>query len=91
MHALWSARQLGALLLAYGGGFGAARLVDDAVAGIVGLLTGLAAGSLVYAMIFLALGGFNDRDRRRFGDVKRRVGNRRKSVPLTNVKEPGNA
>jgi O-antigen/teichoic acid export membrane protein len=70
---LWPARQIVALLVAYAAGFAVAQLVDTWLDGIAGLVPALLAGSVVYAAVFLALGGVDARDRQRFGEIRERL------------------
>jgi O-antigen/teichoic acid export membrane protein len=64
---LWPVRQMAAMLIAYAGGFGAARGMDAALPGVAGLVPALIAGCAAYAAIFVAAGGVTSRDRRRLG------------------------
>ncbi len=70
---LWPTRQLAALVLAYAGGFAVARVLDSALPGVIGLLAGLAAGTVAYGLCLLFLGGMLPRDRTRASAVLRAV------------------
>ncbi len=78
MLALWPARQVAGLVVAYGGGFGSARLVDSLLPGAFGLAAALCAGAVAYAACLLIVGGVLPRDRRRFEAVVRAVAPRSK-------------
>jgi O-antigen/teichoic acid export membrane protein len=65
MRVLWPARQGAAILVAYAAGFAAARGVVAVLPGVAGLIPALGAGTLVYAVAFVAAGGVNERDRHR--------------------------
>ena len=73
---LWTVREMVALAIAVGGGFITARAVDSAIDGLAALIPALVAGTVVYAGLFLALGGFNARDRDRLGRLIWRLRNR---------------
>jgi O-antigen/teichoic acid export membrane protein len=77
LHRFWPYRNLVALLLAYGAGFAAARAVDNALDGAVGLLAALAAGSVAYALCVLLGGGVLHRDLARFSGLLGRLSRRR--------------
>ena len=66
---LWPARERLALLLAYGGGLFAARLVDVSLAGAVGLLVGMVSGAAAFVGMLLAMGAVNSRDRNRLASL----------------------
>ena len=70
---LWPVRQFAALAAAYAAGFAAARLVDDALDGAVGLLCALPAGAIAYLAVFVALGGVGPRDRVRLRWARERL------------------
>jgi O-antigen/teichoic acid export membrane protein len=63
----WPARQMAAVLAAYGAGFAAARAVETALPGLAGLVPALVVGCAAYAAVFAAAGGVTSRDRRRLG------------------------
>lgn len=65
MRTLWPVRCLGSILVAYGVGFAAARLVDDALPGPLGAVVALAAGVLAYIAALVGTGGLLARDRQR--------------------------
>jgi O-antigen/teichoic acid export membrane protein len=69
LHALWSRREMAAVVAAYALGFLAARLVDDALGGHLGTLVALTAGSLAFAAAFVVGGGINRRDRNRLQEM----------------------
>jgi O-antigen/teichoic acid export membrane protein len=78
MRHLWPARQLAGLLVAYAGGFALAHVLDSALPGVIGLLASLIAGSLVYGLCLLVVGGLLPRDRSRASAVVRVVAPRSK-------------
>lgn len=67
----WRLRERFALLLAYAAGFGSARGVEQALPFWPGIFAALAAGALAFVVVLLLAGGFNHRDRARFGDLLR--------------------
>ena len=67
------ARQLAGLGAAYAGGFFAARLVDDQLSGVGGLLLALLAGSIAFVLLALAVAGTTARDRERVRQLRRAV------------------
>jgi O-antigen/teichoic acid export membrane protein len=73
LTSLWPARQLAALVIATGAGFGAARAVDEALGGVLGTLLALTAGSIVYCALLLVAGGIGERDRERLRAVAARL------------------
>jgi O-antigen/teichoic acid export membrane protein len=77
VRTLWHPREALALVLAFGAGFAAARLVDASLGGLVGLLPALLAGTAAYAGVFAVAGGINDRDRKRLAVLGRRLRRRR--------------
>jgi O-antigen/teichoic acid export membrane protein len=77
VHVLWPLREMLVLALAYGAGFGAARLVDSSVEGLFGLAPALVVGGLAFAGVFWLAGGVNPRDRERLASVMARVRKRR--------------
>jgi O-antigen/teichoic acid export membrane protein len=64
-RASWLARQTGALVAAYAGGFWVARAVERHVSGTLGLLLALVTGLLAYIVIAVSLGGLTEDDRGR--------------------------
>lgn len=66
---LWPLRELVVLPVAYAAAFGASRGVYEAIGDLIGLLAGIAVGFVVYALIFGALGAFNERDRARLREM----------------------
>lgn len=58
-------RQLAGLAAAYASGFVVARAISEGIDGVPGLLLGLTAGTVAYAVAALAVGGTKDRDRQR--------------------------
>lgn len=64
-RASWLVRQLAGLGTAYAAGFLVARLVERQFAGVFGLTLALAAGSLAYAVVGVAVGGTTGQDRDR--------------------------
>jgi O-antigen/teichoic acid export membrane protein len=73
----WPLQERFALVAAYAAGFAAAHVCQNAARATPGLLLALAAGSLTYAALFLALGGLNARDRRRLGELGEWIRERR--------------
>lgn len=69
LHATWPRRERAVLAAAYLAGFLAANAVERSTDSLAALPFCLAAGALVFAVVFLAAGGVNDRDRRRIGEV----------------------
>lgn len=65
LRATWPLRQRFALVVAYAGGFAAARLVETAAPSLAALPLCLAAGSVAYLCLLIGLGGVDDRDRER--------------------------
>ena len=70
-------RNMAVLVLAYGAGFGAARVLDTTLDGAIGLLAGLAAGTLAYVLCVILGGGVLQRDLVRFSGVLGRLSRRR--------------
>lgn len=70
-HELWGHRQIVAPVAAYASGFIAARAVHASLPALAALPVTLAAGALVFAAVFVMLGGFNERDRARLSDMTR--------------------
>jgi O-antigen/teichoic acid export membrane protein len=80
---LWKPRQQVAVALAYGAGYLVAKVVDDRVPGVLGLVAAVPAGSLAYGAVFVGFGGLGRRDHARLGSVLRRMrGARRSAVPV---------
>jgi O-antigen/teichoic acid export membrane protein len=77
VHVLWPPREMLVLVLAYGAGFGAARLVDSSVEGLFGLAPALVVGGLAFTGVFWLAGGVNPRDRERLASVTAGVRKRR--------------
>jgi O-antigen/teichoic acid export membrane protein len=69
LRATWPLRERFALLAAYAAGFAAAHATEQAVPSAAGLLLCLPASVLAYAVVFLACGGANQRDRQRLREV----------------------
>jgi O-antigen/teichoic acid export membrane protein len=82
VRALWPLRELVALALAYAAGFGAARLVDSAIDGLLALIPALVAGTVAFVLVFWLAGGVNPRDRDRLTELKERLAHRRRGRPL---------
>lgn len=76
VHALWPAREILALIVAYAAGFIVARLIDHAIGGLAALVPAVGAGALTYCLMFWLAGGVNDRDRERIADVRSNFGRR---------------
>jgi O-antigen/teichoic acid export membrane protein len=74
---LWPLRQLLVLPVAYAAGFVVARALDAGVSGLGGTVLGLALGAAAYLVALVALGGFGDRDRSRWAEVRGRLDRRR--------------
>jgi O-antigen/teichoic acid export membrane protein len=85
LRTIWPLRERLALLAAYAGGFAAAHAVELEFKTIPALPLCMAAGTVAYGLIFVALGGINARDRRRLRDaaalLARRTGRGRSSDP----------
>ena len=62
---LWPGRQVIGVAAAFAGGFGMARMLDDAVPGLAGLVLALVFGLVAYGALLIAVGGLLPRDRRR--------------------------
>jgi O-antigen/teichoic acid export membrane protein len=69
LRATWPLREQLALVVAYGVGFAAARMVEKAVPSLYGMPLCLLAAALAYAVAFLLCGGINARDRSRIADA----------------------
>jgi len=69
IHAMWSLRERFALVAAYAAGFATSNLVEHEIPGIGGLPVCLLAGAAAYAVVSLAGGAVNERDRRRLGET----------------------
>lgn len=65
LRATWPLRERFALVVAYGAGFAAAHMTEQAIRSIPGLLLSLLAGTVAFAAAFCVLDGINVRDRRR--------------------------
>jgi O-antigen/teichoic acid export membrane protein len=70
---LWRAREQLAVVVAYAAGYAAARVVDQSVAGALGLVAAVPAGCVAYAAAFVAAGGVNRRDQARLRSVLARL------------------
>lgn len=66
---LWPVRSMIGLLLAYAGGFAAARLADLYIPWPGGMIVGLVAGSVAFVALLLTVGGIEPRDRARISDL----------------------
>jgi O-antigen/teichoic acid export membrane protein len=75
---LWPVRQVSALVASYAVGFLVARVVDDAVAGLLGTVAALCAGGAAYVAIFLLAGGLGPRDRERWASLQASFRERRR-------------
>jgi O-antigen/teichoic acid export membrane protein len=62
---LWPARQMFGLFGAYASGFAVSYSLDHLAPEPLGLILGLAGGTLTYAAVLLAIGGIDARDRER--------------------------
>jgi O-antigen/teichoic acid export membrane protein len=69
LRATWPLRERFALVSAYAGGFGGAKLLEHAFPSLAGLPFCLAGGTMVYAALFLLCGGLNERDRGRCSEA----------------------
>jgi O-antigen/teichoic acid export membrane protein len=69
----WPWRERLALALAYGAGFGAARVLERSLDSTAALPLCVAAGSLAYALVLVAAGGVNRRDRDRLDELAGRL------------------
>lgn len=70
-------RPAAALVAAYVAGFAGARVVDEAVAGPLGLPAALTAGTACFAVALVATGGVTPGDRERLSAIAERVRDRR--------------
>lgn len=73
----WPLRERFALVLAYGGGFATAHLVQLAAPSLAALPLCLAAGAAAYLAALVLCGGVNGRDRERIGELVDRLRSRR--------------
>jgi O-antigen/teichoic acid export membrane protein len=69
LRATWPLRERFALVAAYGTGFAAAHMTEQAVPSTFGLFLSLLAGTVAYAAAFFVLDGINVRDRGRLIEV----------------------
>jgi len=69
VHRLWPFRQVGALVVAYLLGMMVARVVALALDPLGGAVLGIAGGGCCYVLVFVGLGGINQRDKRRIQDI----------------------
>jgi O-antigen/teichoic acid export membrane protein len=73
MRLLWPVRQLIGLVSAYAAGYGVSWALDSTLGGMVGVIAGLACGSLAYVLCLLLVGGLLPRDRDRASAAISRV------------------
>jgi O-antigen/teichoic acid export membrane protein len=73
MRLLWPVRQLIGLVSAYAAGYGVSWALDSTLGGMVGVIAGLACGSLAYVLCLLLVGGLLPRDRDRASAAITRV------------------
>jgi O-antigen/teichoic acid export membrane protein len=85
LKATWPLRERGALLIAYGAGFAAARATEHAVPSTAGLLLCLVAGASAYVLAFRVFGGINLRDRGRASEAIRWFRSKREQRALPNL------
>jgi hypothetical protein len=85
LRATWPLRERGALLVAYGAGFAAARATEHTVPSTAGLLLCLAAGASAYVLAFRVFGGINLRDRGRASEAIRWFRSKREQRALPNL------
>ncbi len=71
LRATWPRRERLTLVAAYAAGFVAARLTEQVFPSLAGIPVCLAAGTVAYAAVFVALGAVNKRDRRRLTEAIR--------------------
>ena len=69
LRATWPLRERFALVAAYGAGFAAAHMTENAVPYPYGLFLSLFAGTIAYAGAFLIFDGINVRDRHRLIEI----------------------
>ena len=74
-------RQLAGLVVAYVTAFAAARVLDQALTQPFGLLAGLAAGSLVFVVAHVWVGGLLERDRQRIAQARSRLARAQATEP----------
>jgi O-antigen/teichoic acid export membrane protein len=95
LRSTWPLRERFALGAAYAAGFMAAKLAEHRFPSAVGIPICLAAGSIAYAVVFVAGGGINDRDRHRLVQAiamgrawrKRRAASRGPQIQVAGVAE----
>jgi O-antigen/teichoic acid export membrane protein len=78
---LWPLRQLLVIPVAYAAGFVSALVVDLSLAWPLGMFGGGALGCVVYAATLWLGGAFNERDKERYRDIRRKIAERRSPVP----------
>ncbi len=85
LRATWPLRERAVLLAAYGAGFAGAHAVEHAVPSTGGMLLALTAGTIAYAVVFLAGGGVNGRDRQRLIEAIAMIRSRRAPVVVASA------
>lgn len=70
--AIWPARSLLALAIAYAVGFGVAHAIDASL-GLLGVLVALPAGTAAFALAYVVAGGLTDQDRDNLSKLRLRV------------------
>jgi O-antigen/teichoic acid export membrane protein len=89
LRATWPLRERAVLLTSYAAGFAAAHVVEHAEPSTWGMLLALAAGTVAYAVLFLAGGGLNGRDRERLLDAVALIRSRRAKATTAPGSEGG--
>lgn len=73
LTSLFPVRQMVAIPLAYGAGFIAARVVDQALPAFAGVPSGMVLGAVAFAGVIALVGGWHDRDRDRIVGILARL------------------
>jgi O-antigen/teichoic acid export membrane protein len=88
LRATWSLQERVVLVLAYGAGFAASRLVEEALPSPAALPLVLVAGALAFLGALVLGGGVNQRDKQRLGEALHSVRTRLGRGPATPVPQP---
>jgi O-antigen/teichoic acid export membrane protein len=87
LHETWPLRQRLALVVSYACGFATARVIEQSVPSLGGLLLSLAAGTIAYCAAVLLAGGLNQRDRERLIEILAMARARRRAGPAAEQPE----